>query len=77
MKGYLVTGRFEMGWIDDQGFIMEVAAPSQEKAKEQIMSELGSKHKVKRRQIKIEKVEEIPLAKIQSQIVKKMIGDAK
>ncbi len=43
-----------------QRFTVEVTALKPEHAVEQVYSELGSRHKLKRRQIIIESVEEVP-----------------
>ncbi len=54
------------------GFRKEVRALKPENAVEKIYTELGSKHRVKRFQIKIVKVEEIGLEEIESPLVKKL-----
>jgi large subunit ribosomal protein LX len=53
-------------------FRKEVRALKPEEAVEKIYMELGSKHRVKRFQIKIVKVEEISLEEIESPLVKKL-----
>jgi len=53
-------------------FRKEVRALKPEAAVEKIYMELGSKHRVKRFQIKIEKVEEISPEEIESPLVKKL-----
>jgi large subunit ribosomal protein LX len=53
-------------------FRKEVRALKPEDAVEKIYMELGSKHKVKRFQIKIVKVEEISPEEIESPLVKKL-----
>lgn len=53
-------------------FRKEVRALKPEEAVEKIYMELGSKHRVKRFQIKIEKVEEISPEEIESPLVKKL-----
>ena len=74
MKAYRVTGRFEMGWAKRQGFVKEVAAADQKGAREDVYSVIGSKHKVKRRQIVIEKVEEVPLESVEDPIIRQKAG---
>ena len=53
-------------------FRKEVRALKPEDAVEKIYMELGSKHRVKRFQIKIVKVEEITAEEIESPLVKKL-----
>ena len=53
-------------------FRKEVRALKPEDAKEKIYMELGSKHRVKRFQIKIAKIEQISLEEIESPLVKKL-----
>jgi len=52
------TGKMKMGkkWVK---FTKEIDAPKKERALEILYSDLGSKHKVPRRSIKVESVEEI------------------
>ncbi len=53
-----VKGVFRMGkrWVK---FEKEIEAPSEKLALEKILSILGSKHKVKRRYIKVEVIERV------------------
>lgn len=53
-------------------FKKEVRALKPENAKEKIYMELGSKHRAKRFQIKISKIEEVPPDKIESPVIKKL-----
>lgn len=52
------VGKMKMGkkWVK---FTKEIDAPKRERAIEILYSDLGSKHKIPRRSIKIESVEEI------------------
>ncbi len=63
MKAFRIKGKFLMGRIimnkNWQRFNKEVAGLNEEKAKESLYSDLGSKHRTKRRNIKIEEIEEI------------------
>jgi ribosomal protein L20A (L18A) len=57
-KVFRVSGTFKMG--SRQGhFATEYGVDSAEKAKERALSDFGSRHHVNRRQITIEKVEEV------------------
>jgi len=69
MKAFKVSGTFMMkpGW---QPFSKEVLADSEARARENILSDLGSKHRAKRRQIKIEKVVEIKVDEIEDPLLR-------
>jgi len=74
MKAFRVKGKFIMGksimsknW---QRFTKEVASLNKEEAKERVYSDLGSKHRVKRRNIKVEEIEEIAEDEITNPLVK-------
>ena len=58
MKAFKVTGSFRMG-KSPSPFAKEVAAKDKKAAEEIIFSDLGSKHKVKRYDITIDKVTEM------------------
>ena len=58
MKAFKVTGSFRMG-RKPSPFAKEVAAKDKKAAEETIFSDLGSKHKVKRYDITIDKVTEM------------------
>ncbi len=53
-------------------FRKEVRALKPEDAKEKIFMELGSKHRAKRFQIRIFKVEEVPPEEIESPLIRKL-----
>ncbi|RLF52800.1 MAG: 50S ribosomal protein L18a [Thermoplasmata archaeon] len=72
MKVYRVAGKFLMGEIW-QTFRKEIIGNSEEEAKERIYSILGSRHKVKRRMIKIESIEEIQKNEISDPVIKYMV----
>ncbi|MEW5936359.1 MAG: 50S ribosomal protein L18Ae [Candidatus Thermoplasmatota archaeon] len=69
MKAFRVCGTFLMKpeW---QRFAKEVAADDKEDAMEIALSDIGSRHRVKRRDIKIEEVVEIPFEEIESPTVR-------
>ncbi|MDD4222591.1 MAG: 50S ribosomal protein L18Ae [Methanomethylophilus sp.] len=73
MKAFRVTGTF-----DDprkiQPFSIEMAAEDEASVKEKVVSTIGSRHKMKRRQIQISKIEEIPADQVESHLVKYQIG---
>jgi len=53
-------------------FKKEVRALKPENAKEKIYMEFGSKHRAKRFQIKIFKIEEVPPEEIESPLIKRL-----
>ena len=73
MKAFLVTGSFADP-RKEQPFSIEMAAEDEASVREKTLSTIGSRHKMKRWQIKIDKVEEIPADKVESQLVKYQIG---
>jgi len=62
----------------ETSFKKEVVAIKREHAAEKVYAELGSRHRVKRFQIKILKVEEVPPEDIENPLLKKLvIGEEK
>jgi len=55
-------------------FIKELLAAKSEHAVEKVYAEIGSKHRVKRFQLKISKVEEISIDDIENPILKKIVA---
>ncbi len=76
MKAYRVTGTFLMKdkW---QEFSKEVAADNPAQAKEPIVSDLGSRHRAQRRNVKVNKIDEIPVEAIENPVVKWKVGGKK
>lgn len=64
MKAYHVKGTFQMGINKQQPFTLECAAKDEQAAREYAFSDLGSRHAVVRRLVKIESVEEQPLDQV-------------
>jgi large subunit ribosomal protein LX len=73
MKIYKITGTFLMGDAHQQ-FTKEVLGKGKSDATERLYSELGSKHKVNRRNISIEKITEIKPEKVEDPIIKYKAG---
>jgi large subunit ribosomal protein LX len=59
MKTYNLQGTFRMGRLKARPFEMEVSAKDEAAAKEKVFSLLGSRHKCKKRFIKIESVKAV------------------
>ena len=76
MKGFRVTGSFADARQGQQPFSVEIAADSEAAAKEQIISTMGSRHKVKRWQISISEIVELANDAIENPVVKyKVTGE--
>lgn len=72
MKVFRVIGEIRKPNLETT-FKKEVIAVKPEHAVEKVYMELGSKHRVKRFHIKIEKVEEVPPQEIANPLLKKMV----
>lgn len=58
-KTYRITGKMRLRNGETVKFTVEVRGVSEEDARERVYSNLGSRHKLRRRHIYIEKIEEI------------------
>ena len=72
MKVFRVTGEINKPNLKTP-FAKEIVVEKPEHAVEKVYAEIGSKHRVKRFQIKIENVEEIPVEEIENPILKKIV----
>ncbi len=72
MRAFRVVGRFKMGGRFVP-FTMELAAEGRDGVEERVMKELGSKHRAKRRDIAIERVEELALESVSDPAVRMMV----
>lgn len=72
MKAFRIIGNFKMG-SQQASFTMENAANSRDEAVEKILSEIGSKHRVKRKLIKIESIRELKSEEIEEAYVREML----
>lgn len=68
MKAFKVTGTFR-NRPGMQAFSKEVAAKDKDAAVEAVMSVLGSKHRAKRTEIKVESVAEMKQDEVTDQVV--------
>lgn len=73
MKAFKVTGSFRMG-RKSQAFSKEVIAADKKGATETILSDLGSKHKVKRYDIEVKEVVELKPDDVTDSIVSHRLG---
>ena len=75
MKAFRVTGNYADPRQVRQPFSIEFAAEDEEADKEKALSTIGSKHKLKRWQIDITDVSEIPADQVTNHVVKYQIGE--
>lgn len=75
MKAFKVTGAINKPRLETP-FVKEVIADKSEHAVEKVYAELGSRHRVKRYQIKIIDVHEISAEDIENPILKKIVSEA-
>jgi large subunit ribosomal protein LX len=73
MKAFRVVGSYADP-RKRQGFTLEAAAENEEAVREKVLSTLGSKHRLKRREIDITEVTELSPDQITNQVVKYEIG---
>jgi len=74
MKAFRIDGELEVGRRNWQKFSKEIAAEDEEKAKEKIACDLGSRHALARRGIRIRKVRELKSDEIVDSSVRHQIG---
>jgi len=72
MKAFRVQGKFKMGY-KTMPFTKEFALADRKQVEDKLFSELGSKHGVERRLIKIEKVDELTLDQVQDNSVRQTL----
>ena len=75
MKAFRVTGTYADHRQIRQPFSIEMAAEDVHAVKEKAVSTIGSKHKLKRWQIDITDVTEIPADQVVNHVVKYQIGE--
>ena len=69
MKAFRVTGKFRMGGTMTH-FSKEYTAADKLHVEDKALADLGSKHRVKRKDMTIEKVEELALDQIQDSSIR-------
>jgi len=73
MKGFRIIGSFK-DIRSEQKFAIEVAAENADGAKETALSVLGSRHKLKRREITIDEINELKPEEITNLTVKHQVS---
>ncbi|MEA3199428.1 MAG: large subunit ribosomal protein [Thermoplasmata archaeon] len=74
MKVFRVQGKFRMGHIMNAPFTLEVIGADDHGARDTIFATLGSRHRVNRHQVWIEKVTEIKPDQITDPAVEKKLS---
>ncbi len=69
MRAFKASGSFRMNKKDWQQFNIEVAAEDEEDVVHRVYSILGSRHRLKRRDINIQEVKELEKEDIEDQVV--------
>jgi large subunit ribosomal protein LX len=72
MKVFRVVGEINKPNLSTP-FAKEIIAEKSEHAIEKVYTEIGSRHRVKRFQIKIASTTEVPVDKIENEILKKLV----
>lgn len=75
MKAFKVIGTFKIEKQRWQDFKIEVAAEDEEGATEKVLSSLGSRHRLNRKEIEILEILEIPGDEISDLVVKYMVEE--
>ncbi len=74
VKIYRVCGQMFLYRVSEwRKFTVEVLATKPEHAVERVLSELGSRHKIKRKHIRIEKVEEANEDEAKNALIKELL----
>jgi len=71
-KAYKVKGKFYMKKVWHP-FSKEIVSSSKTKAKEKVLSIIGSNHRVKRNKIKIDELKEVSLDEVENPVVKYLV----
>lgn len=73
MKAYEVSGQFMISRKRWQPFAIEVAAEDEAAAREKTFALMGSRHKVKRRFVKLEDIRPLRPDEVTDQLVKHLL----
>lgn len=76
MKAFRVTGKFRMGHITTP-FTIETVADDAKGAQERVFATLGSRHRVNRHQVYLDKTTEVPADQVQDPAIEKMLSMGK
>lgn len=73
MKAFEVSGQFMISHRKWQPFAMEVAAADEAGAREKTLALLGSRHRVKRKGVKIDGIKGLKHEEVKDQLVKHLL----
>ncbi|MBU0623714.1 MAG: 50S ribosomal protein L18a [Candidatus Thermoplasmatota archaeon] len=73
MKAFEVSGQFMISHRKWQPFAIEVAATDESGAREKTLALMGSRHKVKRRSVRIDDVKSLKADEISDLVVKHLM----
>lgn len=74
MKAFEVSGQFMASHKRWQPFAMEVAAADEDAAREKTLALLGSRHKVKRKSVRIGGIRSLKAEEVTDLLVKHLLG---
>ncbi len=76
MNAYRAVGALKTGKFSWQKFSLELAAEDEAQVTEQVLSNLGSRHKLKRQQIRIDEITLLDKDSITDLTVQYLVGGA-
>jgi large subunit ribosomal protein LX len=74
MKAFRITGTFKMGLKANQPFSKEMVAENKTAVRDKVLSDIGSRHNIKRRAISIKKIDELKPEEIKDPIIKGLVS---
>ncbi|MCQ5375720.1 MAG: 50S ribosomal protein L18Ae, partial [Methanomassiliicoccales archaeon] len=77
MRAFRVEGTYKINPKRRQKFSIEIAANDENDAIHRILSNLGSRHKVPRKQIQLNEIKEINNEEITNPVVRYLVGGAR
>lgn len=77
MKAFRASGSFKTGKFTWQKYSIEVAAENEAGVTEKILSDLGSKHKLKRSEIRIDEIKTLAADEVTSPVVEYLAGGSR
>lgn len=77
MKAFEVKGQFRISLRQWQPFALEVASPDEKAAVDKSLALIGSRHKIKRKFVKIEGVRSLKPDEVTDHAVKHLLGAKK
>ena len=76
MKAFRANGSFKTGKFTWQKYSIEIAAENEAGVTEKVLSDLGSRHKLKRTEIKIDEIKALKADEVVSPTVQYLSGGA-